>query len=76
VIRFRETGNVERQKGCGRKRKTTERDDNAIVRLAKRKRFITRKEIKETLRLNVCKETIGRRLNEQGFFNYLTDFKN
>jgi transposase len=76
LIRYRETGEVERKNGSGRKRKTTQRDDNAIVRLAKRQRFVTRKEIKETLHLNVCKETVGRRLNEQGLFNYLTYFKN
>jgi predicted HTH transcriptional regulator len=76
LIRYRETGEVERKDGSRGKRKTSERDDNAIVRLAKRQRFITRKEIKETLHLNVSKITIGRRLNEQGLFNYLTYIKN
>jgi transposase len=74
LIRYRETGEVERKNGSGRKRKTSERDDNAIVRLAKRQRFITRKEIKETLHLNVSKITFGHRLNEQCLFNYLTYF--
>jgi transposase len=65
-IRFEDYGKVERKVGSGRKRKTTQRDDNAMERLAKKKRFITRDEIKQELDLNVSKRTISRRLHEKG----------
>ena len=64
MIRYLIGGKVEIKTGSGRKRKTSERTDKAIVRLVKKKRRISLKEVKETLDLNVSKKTIARRLHE------------
>ena len=54
------------KKLCGRKLKTTMRDDNRITLLAKRKPFSSSREIKEELNLSVSSRTIRRRLNQSG----------
>ena len=67
LIRYLIEGNVERKVGSGRKRKTSERTEKEILRLVKKKRRISLKEVKETLNLNVSKKTIARRLHEVCF---------
>jgi transposase len=67
---YEKSGSIEQKSGRGRKRKTSERDDHAIVIAAKRQRTITSTEIKQNICPHVSEKTIRRRLNENGFFSY------
>ena len=73
MIRYLIEGKVERKVGSGRKRKTSERTEKEILRLVKKKRRISLKEVKKTLNLNVSRKTITRRLHEVSFFKILNN---
>ena len=63
--KFEGSGSTDRKPGSGAARKTTERDDRAIVRAARINHEITGEEIKVELNLNHCSErTIRRRITE------------
>jgi len=69
VERFLDTGDVQDLEGRGRKRKTTQRDDIRIIRLAENDPETTSKKIHldmEGKGLEVSESTVRRRLNEGG----------
>lgn len=53
----------------GRPRKTSARDDNAIIRQIKRNPWATSSEIRSEIGANVSSRTIRRRLVERGFYS-------
>ena len=55
---MKKTESVKNLPRSGRHRATTEREDRAIVRLVKTHPYISARETKERLNLNVAKETI------------------
>lgn len=68
--RWRREGTMERKKGQGRKRITTEREGRHIVMLVNNNRFITGKMLKEDQVLShLSCRTIFRRISESGEFN-------
>lgn len=63
--KYDETGSTDRLAGSGRPRKTTARQDRAIVREARIHHEITGGEVKENLSLNdVSERTVRRRISE------------
>lgn len=67
--RYEASNSIDRTKGSGRKRKTSEREDRAIVNFVKRNRFATAKEMKAVLPLpSLCYNTIRSRIKEGGQF--------
>ena len=64
IKKLTDTKNAENEPGRGRKRKTSTVDERWIVIEAKKNNFISAKEIKESLNLNVCVQTIKNRLND------------
>ncbi|KAK2578444.1 hypothetical protein KPH14_001061 [Odynerus spinipes] len=64
--RIEERGNAESLSRTGRKRKTTPRQDNHIVREAKKNPLITTREIKENLELPIGLTQIKQHLREAG----------
>ena len=63
--RIMATNSYERKKGSGKTRKTTEREDQLIIREVRKDRMITSKTIKTNLTtLQVSRQTIRRRINE------------
>src|ERR1700733_12677223 len=77
IGRYQEYGDVvvERKKGNGRRKKTTEMEAKEIIRIALAKRTVTSKEIKEEMVLSVCSRTICNRLNERGISNHFAPKK-
>ena len=68
--RWLETQRLRPEENRGRPRKTTDRDDRAILIKVKRNRFITAKGILSELELpGVSESTIRRRISESGEFN-------
>jgi transposase len=64
------TNSLNRKKGSGRKRKTTEREDRSIMIYVKRHRFCTSRDIKAALALpSLSFRTICTRIKESGEFN-------
>lgn len=63
------------RKMSGRKLKTTKRDDNRIITLAKKKPFSSSREIKEELNLSISSRTVRRRLNQKGINNFYSKKK-
>jgi hypothetical protein len=68
LSKYNKTGNVNRQEGSGRPRKTNAREDRMIMRLLNKNRFISASDIKSELSLNVSDDTIERRILESGEF--------
>ena len=69
IRRFRSENTVERKHGSGRKRKTSETTDRAILREVKKSRFVTAHEIQEEFSLqHISTKTIKRRITESGMF--------
>lgn len=70
VKKWNEQRDLGRAAGSGRKRKTSEFDDRALVREVKRNRFITIEEIRQQDRfMGLSKRTISNRIREDGTFN-------
>lgn len=67
---YRATGKTKRASGSGSPRKTTKREDRAIVRLMRTDRGITAQEIINQLGLNISQETVRRRLHKFGYASY------
>src|SRR2546421_1577218 len=67
---FNENGNVKRRPGSGRKRKTSKRQNKAIVKVSKDYPFMSAPEISDKVKLDydidVSHDTVNRRLNEVG----------
>lgn len=65
---YKQTGDIKRREGSGRKRKTTKRTDNAIVRTSKKDPFMPSREIRDNINLdhgsNISHQTVIRRLKE------------
>jgi transposase len=61
---FDDDPECKRRKGSGRPRKTAKIDDRHMILEVKRNRYITHREIKENLGLDVDESTISRRLSE------------
>lgn len=68
LSKYNKTGNVDRQEGSGRRRKTSAREDRMIMRLVNKNRFTSVRDIKRELGLNVSDDTIERRILESGEF--------
>jgi transposase len=68
IRKYDEIGFCGRLPGSGRKRKTSDRDDRAIVREVKKNRRITAHEIQAKFGLPVHEETIRNRIREVGEF--------
>lgn len=67
--KYLQTGSTARRPGSGRKRKTSDRDDRAIVREVKKRRKVTAREIQTNLDLShVHERTIRNRIREVGHF--------
>lgn len=70
-----QTGDVKRKVGSGRKRKTTKREDNIIVRTSKQDPFKSATQISEIIstenNINVSHDTVNRRLIEAGLPSYV-----
>jgi transposase len=64
---FVQTGSVRQKEKAGRARKTTERGDRILTRLAKRHRFATARELLDYWQQQVSIWTVYRRLREVGF---------
>ena len=62
--RSNETGTVNVKNGCGRKKKTADHDDNAIVQQFHENPFTPTRYIANNF--NVSQQTVRRRLKEQG----------
>lgn len=70
IKRWERYNTVESPKGQGRKRKTSARDDRAIIRYVENNRFTTAKKIKMDIDLpKVCLNTIRNRIKEDNHFN-------
>lgn len=71
VQKYKKTGIVLNQKGQGRKKKTTQRIDRAIVKMAQNNRRLSgpkiTSEIKKQFGIDVNPQTIRNRLNDAGF---------
>jgi len=69
-LRYQQDKSLRRRAGSGRRRKTTDRDNRLIARMALNKRFITGSEIASQLAstsgLQISKWTVNRRLKEAG----------
>ena len=69
ITKYKETNSTNRRPGQGRKRVTTEGDDRAILREAKRNRYISAREIKENTGLRLISDrTITNRLTASQVF--------
>ncbi len=69
IARMKAGGNIDRIDSGGRKRKTTPREDNLIVREVKKCRRVSCASIRENLGLhNISISTIQRRIKESGKF--------
>ena len=67
---FNTCRSVERKPGSGRKRKTNQKDDQRILSIVRRNRFITSKELqKEQFLSHVSTSTIRRRISESREFS-------
>jgi transposase len=67
--KFESLGTSARQSGSGRPKKTSERDDRAIVREVQKDRFVSAKQIKANLNLSgVHERTIRNRIREHGMY--------
>ncbi len=69
--RYKERDDYKRKNGSGRKRLTTDEEDKAIIRIAKKRRTVSAKKIKIDLNLNVTEQTLRNRLHEQDFWSHL-----
>lgn len=71
VQKYKKTGNIANKKGQGRKKKTTERIDRAIVRkiLANRRQSAVKiaYEIQNEFNVNLHPQTIRNRINSKGY---------
>jgi transposase len=65
---YEEHGNVEDEPRIGRPQALIDETKEAIISLAEERKFITPKNIRTELELNVSTRTIRRRLNEEGLF--------
>ena len=72
ISRYRTCGRTETFHRGGRPKQTTNRDDKAIVRLIKKDPFISAKDIKAQINLNIGIRTIQRRATESGLLCYRT----
>ena len=71
IDRYQETGDVQDEKGRGRKRKTSEKEDLDIISMAKKQRTSTLIDISTTMSnqgTDISFMTVKRRLNEQGYY--------
>ena len=65
IQRWKESKSIDRKRGQGKKRKTTQKDDIFIAEQVKRNRNVTRDEILKSLpHVKVHKSTISRRIYE------------
>lgn len=67
---FKATGNYNRKTGSGRKKQTTNIDDQNILETAKKDRTISAKQIKRELKLPVSPQTIRNRLHAAGYYSH------
>ena len=67
---FKKTGDIKRRVDSGRTRKTSKRQDTAIVRMSKKDPFMPSREIRKNMNLdyniNISHQTVTRRLKEAG----------
>jgi transposase len=68
VSQFKDTGSLEDLPRVGRKRVTTEDDDEEIAQSARDKPRTVPKQIRNSLQLDVSARTVRRRLDEAGLF--------
>jgi transposase len=71
IDRYQKTGDVQDEERRGRKRKTSEREDQDIVSIAKKQKTSTLVDISTSMSrqgTDISYETVRRRLNEQGLF--------
>lgn len=68
--RFLKEGNVDTKERCGRKRATTQEQDEAIVRLATQTSVTAAKAVIPALGLNCSVDTIRQRLHTAGIHNW------
>src|SRR5438105_13837703 len=67
IIRYRDTGNIDRKIGSGRKKKTTKKQDQMIIYELKKNKYLTAKNVKKIVKhqnVDVCVRTIINRFNE------------
>lgn len=67
---YNSSSNYERRIGSGRKRKTTNTDDQNILSVAIKTRTISAKQIKRDLNMNISPQTIRNRLHEAGYYSH------
>lgn len=65
---YKTTGSIEDAPGRGRKRITTDTEDDKIVRSAQKTPFVTPRILRSRLELDVSARTIRRRLDEAGLY--------
>ena len=69
--KLKNSGTTNRKVGSVRKRKTTKRTDNLIIRTALKTRRITAEKLANQINVNVSPQTIRNRLHEAGFRSYV-----
>ena len=69
VIRYVDTGSIERATGSGRKRKTSEREDRMLLKASKKRRTASAAELGAEVGVDVSDKTIIRHLGEQGVYS-------
>lgn len=70
ISRYRSSKSVETVHKGGRPRKTSKRDDKAIIRLIKKDPFISPNAVKTELDLKICTRTIQRRAVQGGLCSF------
>jgi transposase len=72
---YKETKDIKRRVGSGRKRKTTKREDRTIVQMSRTNPFMSAQEISDNVKIDynidVSHDTVDRRLNEAGLHLYV-----
>ena len=76
---YKETNDIKRRVGSGRKRKTTKREDNIMSRMAKINPFVPSREVSKNMLLDhnvqISHQTVSRRLKENGLGCYVAKKK-
>lgn len=75
IKKYKSTGTVEEANRGGRPRKTSHRTDRKIIRLIKKKPFISSKDVVGELNLNISSSTVRKRSLENNFRSFMPSKK-